>query len=166
MTIWICRWRMNTLVTSQYQPRLSSITNIFPRRISQSDWNIQIKLNYYKIKFILNSYKIAFNSNPNCQKGEWIWGEHSFIDVDFFFFQIWCLLSNKNTEIILTKLYFRVEIGICMGYLWYNFHIQFWFLFYLLCPIAFYDIIHPLHISKMWITFHILITFSKYECFW
>jgi hypothetical protein len=25
------RWRMNTLVTSQYQPRLSSITNIFSR---------------------------------------------------------------------------------------------------------------------------------------
>jgi len=21
VTIWICRWRMNTLVTSQYQPR-------------------------------------------------------------------------------------------------------------------------------------------------
>jgi hypothetical protein len=46
VTIWICRWRMNTLVTSQYQPRLSSITKIFSRRISQSDWNIQIKLNY------------------------------------------------------------------------------------------------------------------------
>ena len=46
MIIWICRWRMNKLVTSQYQPRLSSITKIFSRRISQSDWNIQIKLNY------------------------------------------------------------------------------------------------------------------------
>ena len=46
VTIWIYRWRMNTLVTSQYQPRLSSITKIFSRRISQSDWNIQIKLNY------------------------------------------------------------------------------------------------------------------------
>ena len=42
MTIWICRWRMNTLVTSQYQPRLSNITKIFSRRISQSHWNIQI----------------------------------------------------------------------------------------------------------------------------
>ena len=40
------RWRMNTLVTSQYQHRLSSITKIFSRRISQSDCNIQIKLNY------------------------------------------------------------------------------------------------------------------------
>jgi len=29
VTIWICRCRINTLVTSQYQPRLSSITNIF-----------------------------------------------------------------------------------------------------------------------------------------
>jgi hypothetical protein len=37
---------MNTLVTSQYQPRLSSITKIFYRLISQSYWNIQIKLNY------------------------------------------------------------------------------------------------------------------------
>jgi len=33
VTIWICHWRMNTLVTSQYQPRLSSITKIFSRRI-------------------------------------------------------------------------------------------------------------------------------------
>ena len=44
MTIWICRWQMSTLVTSQYQPRLSSVTKIFSRPISQSDWNIQIKL--------------------------------------------------------------------------------------------------------------------------
>ena len=51
MTIWICRWRMNTLVTSQYQPRLSSITKICSRRISQSDWSIQIKLNYYLIVY-------------------------------------------------------------------------------------------------------------------
>ena len=50
MTIWICRWRMNTLVTSQYQPRLSSITKIFSRWISKSDWNIQIKLNYFSIR--------------------------------------------------------------------------------------------------------------------
>jgi hypothetical protein len=49
VTIWICRWRMNTLVTSQYQPRLSSITKISSMRISQSDWNIQIKLNYLDI---------------------------------------------------------------------------------------------------------------------
>ena len=49
MTIWICRWRMNTLVTSQYQPRLSSITKISSRRINQSNWNIQIKLNYLSI---------------------------------------------------------------------------------------------------------------------
>ena len=40
---------MNTLVTSQYQPRLSSMTNIFSRRISKSDQNIQIKLNYIYI---------------------------------------------------------------------------------------------------------------------
>ena len=49
MTIWIGRWRMNTLVTSQYQPRLSSITKIFSRRISQSDCSFQIKLNYFSI---------------------------------------------------------------------------------------------------------------------
>ena len=44
--IWICHWRMNTLVTPQYQPRLWSITKIFSRRISESDCSIQIKLNY------------------------------------------------------------------------------------------------------------------------
>ena len=49
VTIWICRWRMNTLVTSQYQPRLSSITKISSRRIIQSDWNFQIKLNYISL---------------------------------------------------------------------------------------------------------------------
>ena len=51
MTIWICRWRMNTSVTSQYQPRLSSITKIFSRQISQSDCSIQIKLNYINMKY-------------------------------------------------------------------------------------------------------------------
>jgi hypothetical protein len=38
---------MNTLVTSQYQPRLSSIAKKFSRQISQSDCSIQIKLNYF-----------------------------------------------------------------------------------------------------------------------
>ena len=47
VTIWICRWRRNMLVTSQYQSRLSSITKFFSRQISQSDCSIQIKLNYY-----------------------------------------------------------------------------------------------------------------------
>ena len=51
MTIWICRWRMNTLVTSQYQTRLSSITKVFSRRISQSD--SKIKLNYSNIRSTL-----------------------------------------------------------------------------------------------------------------
>jgi len=37
------------LMTSQYQPRLSSITRIFSKRISQSDWSIQIELNYFII---------------------------------------------------------------------------------------------------------------------
>jgi hypothetical protein len=63
---WICHWRMNTLVTSQYQLRLSSITKIFSRRISQSDWNIQIKLNYkyltitsVEIKMVLCSEMVS-----------------------------------------------------------------------------------------------------------
>ena len=44
---------MNTLMTSQYQPMLSSITKILSRRISQSDCRIQIKLNcIYMIKTI------------------------------------------------------------------------------------------------------------------
>ena len=47
------RWRMNMLMTSQYQPRLSSITKIFPRRISQSDYSIQIKLHYYTITCLI-----------------------------------------------------------------------------------------------------------------
>ena len=36
---------MNMLVTSQNQPRLSSITKIVFKRINQSDCSIQIKLN-------------------------------------------------------------------------------------------------------------------------
>ena len=49
---------MNMLVTSQYQPRLSSITKIFSKRISQSDCSIQVKLNYKENKF--NSAKFNF----------------------------------------------------------------------------------------------------------
>ena len=37
---------MNMLVTSQYQPRLSSIAKIFSKRIIQPDCSIKIKLNY------------------------------------------------------------------------------------------------------------------------
>jgi hypothetical protein len=48
----ICRWRMNTGDVT-IQPRLSSITKIFSRRISQSDWNIQIKLYKYNIVNLL-----------------------------------------------------------------------------------------------------------------
>ena len=43
---------MNT-VTSQYQRRLYSITKGFSRRISQSVWNIQIKLDYIGISHFL-----------------------------------------------------------------------------------------------------------------
>jgi hypothetical protein len=57
MIIWISR--MNTLVTSQYQTRLSSIIKIFCRRIRQSDWNIQIKLDYFKIQNV-NSHNYVF----------------------------------------------------------------------------------------------------------
>jgi hypothetical protein len=48
---------MNTLVTSQYQPRLSSITKIFSRRINQLDCSIQIKLN--KIWYDLKDHNMA-----------------------------------------------------------------------------------------------------------
>ena len=60
VTIWICCWRMNMLVTSQYQPRLSSITKFFSRQIMirQSDCRIQIKLNYFSL----------FDT------GRWTWG--------------------------------------------------------------------------------------------
>jgi hypothetical protein len=42
---------MNTLVTVQYQTRLSSIANIFSKGISQSDCSIQIKLNYIDLNW-------------------------------------------------------------------------------------------------------------------
>ena len=48
---------MNMLVTSQYQPRLSSITKIFSRPISQSDCSIQI----------INEINEAFEMFP-CKK--------------------------------------------------------------------------------------------------
>ena len=58
---------MKTLVTSQYQPRLSSITKIFSRRISQSDRNIQIKFNYFtiikirfKFRFFCSTFVLDF----------------------------------------------------------------------------------------------------------
>jgi hypothetical protein len=44
-TIWICRWWLNILVTSQYQPRLSSIT-IFLQYLHQ----IKLYLNKMKNK--------------------------------------------------------------------------------------------------------------------
>ena len=53
MIIWICRWWINMLVTSQYQFMLSSIAKIFSRQISQSDCSIQIKLNYY---YVIQTY--------------------------------------------------------------------------------------------------------------
>ena len=44
---------MNTLVTPQYQLRLSSIANMFPKRISQSDCSIKIKLNDLYLTIII-----------------------------------------------------------------------------------------------------------------
>ena len=41
---------MNMFVTSQYQPRLSSIAKKYSKRISQSNCSIQIKLNYLILK--------------------------------------------------------------------------------------------------------------------
>ena len=67
MTIWICRWRMNTLVTSQYQPRLSSIAKIYSRRISQSDWNIEIKLNYNDIIYCTYYFRKEASILPEFQ---------------------------------------------------------------------------------------------------
>ena len=43
---------MNMLVTSQFQPMLSSITIFFPRWISQSDCSIHIKLNIFVIAIL------------------------------------------------------------------------------------------------------------------
>jgi hypothetical protein len=49
--IWIFKSDWLIRLEAIYQPRLSSITKISSRRISQSDWNIQIKLNYSDIMF-------------------------------------------------------------------------------------------------------------------
>jgi hypothetical protein len=47
VTIWICRWRMNTLVTSQwYQPRLLSITKILSYNLFN---NFKYSLNKYNV---------------------------------------------------------------------------------------------------------------------
>jgi hypothetical protein len=69
VTIWICRWRMNTLVTPLCQPRLSSIAKFSPRRISQSDWNIQIKLNYLHIS--MRRYVISYWHHYIQKQGYW-----------------------------------------------------------------------------------------------
>jgi hypothetical protein len=72
VTIWICHWWMNTLVTSQCQPRLSRITKISPRRMSQSDWNIQIKLNYFEITWLrLFLHEPNKNCNQSLQSNDW-----------------------------------------------------------------------------------------------
>jgi hypothetical protein len=61
---------MNTLVTSQYQPRLSSITKISSRRISQSDRNIQIKLNYSQMSRLNVGPQLSWNGQmaPPCPR--------------------------------------------------------------------------------------------------
>ena len=56
---------MNMLVTSQYQPRLSSITKNFSKTISQSYCSIQIKLNY---SGIIRSCKSRKDRQCNSQK--------------------------------------------------------------------------------------------------
>jgi hypothetical protein len=94
VAIWICRWRMNTLVTSQYQPSLSSITNIFSRRTSQSDWNIQIKLNYLYLSVTLTLQYIN------------MWW--SFID-DILIIRELSLQTLKYYHIILYRVHFAMH---------------------------------------------------------
>ena len=53
----------NILVTSQYQPRLLSISNVFSRWISQSDCNIHIKLNMYIFRRIYVYIRLKIKPN-------------------------------------------------------------------------------------------------------
>ena len=55
---------MNKLATSQYQPRLSSITKLFSRWISQSDCSIQITLNYYFMYKVQGS-SVIYNNDAH-----------------------------------------------------------------------------------------------------
>jgi len=93
VTIWICRWRMNTLVTSQYQPRLSSITKIFSRRLSQSDCSIQIKLNYSCIALGLKITQIKIPRNIV----ERLWHINNVTSYEDFQFKI---LGYKQRDVI------------------------------------------------------------------
>jgi hypothetical protein len=54
---------LNMLATSKYQPRLSSITKIFSKWISQSDCSIQIKLNYI---YMNKKSILALGSHDGC----------------------------------------------------------------------------------------------------
>jgi len=93
VTIWISHWRMNTLVTSQYQSRLSSITKIFSRRISQSDCSIQIKLNYSCIALGLKITQIKIPRNIV----ERLWHINNVTSYEDFQFKI---LAYKQCDVI------------------------------------------------------------------
>ena len=55
MTIWICRWRMNILVTSQYQPRLSS--TIDSRYLKFDGTMEKIRVNHSSTQEELRKYR-------------------------------------------------------------------------------------------------------------
>jgi hypothetical protein len=63
-------------------PTISSITNIFSRGISQSDWNIQIKLNYRVM--VNNSIYIEKSKQLFYTSNDWIQNDH-----DTLRFQSW-----------------------------------------------------------------------------
>jgi len=51
---------MNMLATSQYQPMLSSITNVAPGGSAKSDCSIHIKLNYFSVSSLSGYAQFAY----------------------------------------------------------------------------------------------------------
>ena len=134
----MCRWRMNMLVTSQYQPRLSGIAKIFSRLISQSDWKIQIKLNYIRMdpeeyRSVLNIFHVKdCTLNPTALKLGIL------VKVVLFF-----VLSENRTHSVGT-LHHRCQVTyMCVSSLYfYDFPIRnwptLWYVFVFLCHYVFF----------------------------
>jgi hypothetical protein len=124
VTIWIYRWRMNTLVTWQYQSRISSITKIFFRRIRQSDWNIQIKLNYLSI-FQEGIVSTRYHRDRSCVRLRFlaclswcllfIWLNYMFSR--FSVHVVMCLPFLRKTDVRLFCSVICFRGGVCLIYL-------------------------------------------------
>jgi hypothetical protein len=63
MTIWTCRWRMNTLMTSQYQPRTQIIK--YNQNVLQADQPIRLQYSN-QIKLLLIMIKKRLFKRERC----------------------------------------------------------------------------------------------------